>query len=219
MKKQKQKNYTLFDKYKVIKIENFIANNFIKNFHYLDSYPTEIKNRKFGLYENEKLIGVCSFGACVSWRFTFNSINKISPNNFIELNRLVLLKKEKNLLSWFVSKCLKNLKEKIIVAYADTKYHSGYIYQALNFYYLGLTKKTKVKFLNSSYRHRDKQADYGESKFNNEKHRYIYFNGSKSFNKFCRKNLNYEILKYPKNKNYKSINYEFKNYEVQGLLI
>ena len=150
---------------------------------------------------------------------TFNSINKISPDNFIELNRLVLLKKEKNLLSWFVSKCLKNLKEKIIVAYADTKYHSGYIYQALNFYYLGLTKKTKVKFLNSSYRHRDNQADYGESKFNNEKHRYIYFNGSKSFNKFCRKNLNYEILKYPKNKNYKSINYEFKNYELQGLLI
>ena len=71
--------------YKVVKIENFIANDFIKNFHYLHSYPTEIKNRKFGLYENENLIGVCSFGACVSWRLTFNSINKISPKYFIEL--------------------------------------------------------------------------------------------------------------------------------------
>jgi len=219
MKKMSNKKTIVnLNRYKVIKIKNFIADEFIKNFHYLSSYPTNIKNRKFGLFENNNLIGVASFGACVSRNLTFNLIPNIDPSNFIELNRLIIIQNKKNLLSWFVSKCLKKLDEKIIVSYADPKYHSGYIYQALNFIYTGLTKSTNINIAAGSYRHKDNKAEYINIK-NNSKHRYIYFNGSKKFNKYCKKNLIYKIYDYPKDKNLISKIYKFEKKELQGLLV
>ena len=201
MKKQKQKNYTLFDKYKVIKIENFIANNFIKNFHYLHSYPTEIKNRNFGLYENENLIGVCSFGACVSWRLTFNSINKISPDNFIELNRLVLKDNLPNQASFLVSRSLKLLpKPKVVVSYADTAQdHAGIIYQACNFLFTGTTK-ARTDIAGKDGRHSRHHLGDRQNRINRSaKHRYVYFIGSKKDKKTLRNALRYTIEDtYPK---------------------
>ena len=201
------------NRYKVIKIKNFIADEFIKNFHYLSSYPTNIKNRKFGLYENNNLIGVASFGACVSRHLTFNLIPNIDPSNFIEINRLIIIQNKKNLLSWFVSKCLKKLDEKIIVSYADPKYHSGYIYQALNFIYTGLSDKRTEWRMKGNNKHskticeqytleeRQKDNDRFYITERPRKHRYFYLLGNKKERKEMKKNLQYKIEFYPKGEN------------------
>ena len=45
---------------------------------------------------------------------------------------------EKNVLSYFVSRCLKKLNKLILVSYADRAMkHTGYIYQATNWIYQG----------------------------------------------------------------------------------
>ncbi len=70
-------------------------------------------------------------------------------SDVIELRRLVIKRGyDKNISSWFVSKTIKYLKAntetKVIVSYADPYYgHKGYIYQALNFKYIGLSGKDK----------------------------------------------------------------------------
>ena len=63
----------------------------------------------------------------------------------LELNRLVLRNNKKNEASILVSKSLKLLpKPSIVISYADTSQnHVGYIYQATNFIYLGLSAKAK----------------------------------------------------------------------------
>ncbi len=54
---------------------------------------------------------------------------------------------EKNTLSWFVSVCIRLLKKqtevKSILSYADSSLHTGFIYQATNFGYYGLTDQKK----------------------------------------------------------------------------
>lgn len=70
-------------------------------------------------------------------------------SDVLELRRLVIKRGyDRNINSWFVSKTIKYLKRntetKVIVSYADPYYeHKGYIYQALNFIYLGLSGKDK----------------------------------------------------------------------------
>ena len=77
----------------------------------------------------------------------------------MELSRLCLTENhEKNLTSYFVSQCLKQLpKPNVIVSYADTNNnHCGYIYQATNFIYTGEAKtmfKSKDWYFNGKKYH------------------------------------------------------------------
>jgi len=120
----------------------------------------------------------------------------------IELNRLVVDCKEINITSWFVSKCLKKLHNKIVVSYADTlQGHIGKIYQACNFLFTGTTKERTDIGINKNQhcRHYDKSIDYKTNRiFRSAKHRYIYICGNKKFKKEILKNLNYPICDYPK---------------------
>ena len=135
--------------------------------------------------------------------------------NVYELNRLwVADDVPKNGESYLISHTLKKLDKEIIVSFADTSQgHIGYVYQATNFLYCGLSAKfkdPKVKgFENmhhATYAHgmtvEQVKEKYGEENVyyveRPRKHRYIYFNAKGRRKKELMKKLKYKILPYPK---------------------
>jgi hypothetical protein len=96
----------------------------------------------FGLFDNDILKGVISFGMPPSSTLSESIVGDVYKKYVIELNRLVLDDNmPKNTLSFFVSTAIKKLpKPKIIVSFSDKNMgHNGYIYQSTNFIYTGLT--------------------------------------------------------------------------------
>ena len=193
----------------------------------------------FGLYKLNYLVGVCSYGRPVSHSLVKGSFKGHYQNNFLELNRLVINENlEKNCLSYFLSKTLKMLpKPTVVVSYADTSLgHHGYIYQATNWIYTGLSAKRKdykIKGMNlhsaSLLDREGRNIGKGKiklikEKFGNDlytearprKHRYFYLLCDKKTKKQMIKNLSYKIQSYPKGNNNK---YD-ATYEptVQGIL-
>jgi hypothetical protein len=173
----------------------------------------------FGLYDGMQLIGVCSFGTPVS-----SLLRGLFPSfKLYELNRLVINENmPKNTLSYFVSKCLNAMpKPSVIVSYADTSHnHNGYIYQATNWVYSGLSAKFMdymVKGMEHLHgasvfdmsRGQENRVEWLKQKFGDKlymkerprKHRYFYFVGDKWQKKQMMKELPYEIQPYPKGEN------------------
>lgn len=100
----------------------------------------------FGLY-SDKLEGVCSYGKPASPNLCESICGVEHKEMVYELNRLVVNDGlAKNTLSYFVSQTLKLLSKKlIIVSFADANQgHQGYIYQATNWIYTGLSSNTSV---------------------------------------------------------------------------
>jgi hypothetical protein len=100
----------------------------------------------FGLFDNGKIIGICTYGTTIAI-----DIRKKFEYHVYELNRLVVNEElPKNTLSFFVSKTIKMMPSPcVLLSYADTtKGHHGYIYQATNWIYTGLSaivKEYKIK--------------------------------------------------------------------------
>lgn len=175
----------------------------------------------YGLYHNpNKLQGVCTFGpparmlnngyGCFGGEITVNTM---------ELNRLVVNENlEKNILSFFVSHCLKFLPiPSCVVSYADgNNGHHGYIYQATNWVYTGITS-TETVYIDTrtgkSIHPRTVVSEYGSReasslpeyiKIDKEsvgKFRYFQFLGTKKDRKGMLNHLKYKILPYPKGEN------------------
>ena len=132
----------------------------------------------------------------------------------MELNRLVLKNNLPNEASLLVSKSLKLLPSpKIVVSYADSSQnHTGYIYQATNFLYTGLSdKRTEWRMYDSNkhskticetYSLQERKAQPNKFYVTDRprKHRYLYFLGNKKQKKLYKENLKYTILNYPKGK-------------------
>lgn len=101
----------------------------------------------FGLFNNDKvLVGVITFGMPPSSTLSDSICGKNLSNKVIELNRLVINEGlPKNTLSFFVSKAINKInEERIIVSFADANMsHHGYIYQATNFLYTGVSSNTE----------------------------------------------------------------------------
>ncbi len=176
----------------------------------------------FGLYIDNILCGVCTFGKPASHSLLIGVCGKKNSEYVYELNRLCVNDNlPKNTLSKFLGKCLKMLPSLIIISYADTSVgHNGYIYQATNWIYTGLSAKRKDykikgyehlhsttimdKFRNTKNRIKIIREEYGENLYTEDrprKHRYIYFTGNKRQNKKWFKELQYKKEKYPKGKN------------------
>jgi hypothetical protein len=149
---------------------------------------------------------------------------------FLELNRLVVNENlDKNSLSYFVSQSLKMLpKPNVIVSYADSSQnHHGYIYQATNWYYSGLSEKFK-DYMVKGYEHLHGasvldmvgrsdgeqghlskvallKARFGEENVymidRPQKHRYFYFLGDKKQVKDMMSKIKYPKMPYPKGDN------------------
>ena len=190
--------------------------------HYAHRIPSI--SYAFGLFENGILKGVCTFGTPPVNNQRIGICGELFSEYVIELNRLVVESDKKNITSFFVSQCLKKIdKPKIIISYADTSFnHNGYIYQATNFIYVGLSAvRTDWKIEGKESLHNQTISDMARGKENRRewiennigkieledrarKHRYIYFIGSKREKKQFLKALKYKIEPYPKgqNKNY-----------------
>ena len=131
----------------------------------------------------------------------------------LELNRLCLVQgHDKNLASYFVAQTLRMLPSpSIVVSYADTSMeHVGYIYQATNFLYTGLSaKRTEWREIGLNTHSRTVVGHYShEERVGNpdrfaqvdrpQKHRYVYFIGSRREKRELRKALKYRVYPYPK---------------------
>ena len=191
--------------------------------HYLKRLPSI--SFCFGLYDGINLIGVCSFGNAVPLTMKRSICGQDYEHLVYELNRLIVIDNHnKNVTSFFVSQCLKMLPNPlIIVSYADkSQGHNGYIYQATNFIYLGLShtqKDWKIRgeedkhsrtlmdeFAFTENRIQLLKEKYGDRLYQVQrepKHRYVYFLGNKNFKKQILKHLKYIPQSYPKGDNKK----------------
>lgn len=159
----------------------------------------------YGLYRQKELCGVLTIGKPASHSLCVGICGKEHHKQVFELNRLITKDGlEKNALSYFVSKALKNLKQLdlIIVSYADEGMnHHGYIYQATNFIYTGKTKTRTDKYTEGN-KHSRHYTDNNKHlrKVRTSKHRYVYFTKKKSS---LRRKMKYQEKDYPKGENKK----------------
>lgn len=181
----------------------------------------------FGLYIDDELKGVVTFGIPASPSLCMGICGKEHSAIVLELNRLCLMDNNKNESSFLVSNAIKQLpKPTIVVSYADhAQGHVGYIYQATNFLYTGLSahrvdwtvkglEHKHSKTLSDGMTLESIKAKYGDDFYYAErsrKHRYILFHGSKTDKKVLNSKLKYEILPYPKG--------ETKQYDSGGSVI
>lgn len=189
---------------------------FILGIHYAKRWPSI--SYAFGLFDGFELIGVCTYGTPPSSTLKKGLAGDDYADKVLELNRLCLKYNGKNQASMLVGQSLKLLPESIVVSFADTEQgHKGYVYQACNFIYCGLSaKRTDWKVKGKEHLHGQTIADefrgvenraramrekYGDDfylKDRPRKHRYVYFVGSKSFKKKAAASLKYKVENYPK---------------------
>lgn len=215
--------------YKIQNISYEETKPFILNIHYAKRMPSI--SYSIGLFYKNEIVGIVSYGSPPSQSLCKGIAGKKYSNIVVELNRLVLKNNKKNEASYLVGNSFKLLpKPTIIVSYADTSQnHTGYIYQATNFLYTGLSdKRTEWRKIGSNKHSKTICEQYTlEERKNNpdkfkvvqrpRKHRYIYINANKRDKKHIIKNLKYGLESYPKSKNE---NYKTNtNIETQFLLI
>jgi hypothetical protein len=172
----------------------------------------------FGLYERNVLVGICTYGVPASPSLVQGVFGGKHKEIIYELNRLVTNDDlPRNALSFFVAQTFKLLPRPLaIVSYSDTSmHHHGYIYQALNFVYTGLSsahKEYRIEGVNNKHsRHLfddfggiNKMKEHGIKMDIGErarKHRNFNFLGSKRQKKQMLKRLQYPIRPYPKGEN------------------
>jgi hypothetical protein len=172
----------------------------------------------FGAFRESQMIGVVTFGTPSSAPLREGIAGKEWAESVLELNRLCC-DSEKNLASELVGKALRLLpKPSIVVSYADTAQgHVGYIYQATNFLYTGLSaKRTDWKIKGREHLHGATIADESRGKENRvqwmrekygddfyledrpRKHRYVYPCGDKRQRAAILAALRYQPGPYPK---------------------
>ena len=130
---------------------------FIEQWHYSGSINGCIADYSFGLYDNDNLIGAMFYGRLAM----ANQHKKYTddPTKITELRRLCCIDDTpKNTESYFIGATLRWLKKNTIlekvVSYADSNYnHTGIIYKASNFVYLGQTACGKVIMYNGKKYH------------------------------------------------------------------
>jgi len=177
----------------------------------------------YGLYDGAKLCGVCTFGNAVPMQMKRSLCGFELEHLVYELNRLVIDgTMPRNTASFFVSRCLSLLpKPLVVVSYADASVgHTGYVYQATNFWYTGLSHTQKDwKLRGSEHLHSRTLMDefaftpnrveklkekYGDDLYQVErpaKHRYVTFVGTRRDKAKLWKAKLFDVLPYPKAEN------------------
>ena len=157
------------------------ARRIVGNYHYLGETRFLHKER-FGLYAGGQLIGAAIYGG-LSAPETPKSAFGLPRGNYpelLELHRLVLmpLMNGSNFGSYLLGRSLRQLKKdgyRAVISYADAGLHIGYVYQATNFSYHGLTAPKCDFFTNGVKQSRGTtKGKVGEWKPRTRKHRYIY---------------------------------------------
>lgn len=131
----------------VILCERSEIRSFIETHHYSKSINGVKSTFCFKILFKERLVGAILFGqlSTTAWK-KFSNVEE----EVLELRRLVLVDAaKKNSESRVISKAIKQIKKassavKFIVSYADPNYgHTGVIYRASNFKFVGMSGKDK----------------------------------------------------------------------------
>jgi len=199
------------DMYSIIQIDYKTAMDIIVKNHYLHrKAPCSFA---FGLFDNQKLIGVICYGTPSSAPLRSGICGIEEKNNVIELTRLWIDDSSiKYAESYLIGNTIKLVNKEIIVSYAEIQAgHVGTVYQATNWIYTGLSAKRTNWTIEGVNKHCQTIADkytakeirkiYGD-KFSlvdrPRKHRYIYFNCGQRRRKYLLSKLKYPVLPYPK---------------------
>lgn len=180
--------------YHIDRINKSEAAELLLRFHYLKDISKGFKcGYNYGLYKNNDFCfmnlggiqGVCIFTALPVPEVAQGAfgLERDDQDGLFELSRLCIhpdtQKEEYNITSWFVSRCIRQLRKdtsvRAIISYADSEYHEGTIYKACNFQYCGLTDAKKDFYFADGTKHsRGKVKGYaGEWKERTRKHRYV----------------------------------------------
>ena len=196
------------EQWKVIEIPHAQTYEWLLRKHYAKRIP--IIMYSYGIFVDGVAQGVITYGMPPNPNLLTGICGEKYASCVLELNRLCVNDgNDKNLSSFLVSHSLQMLpKPSIVVSYADTSMgHIGYIYQATNFLYTGisaLTSYTKELGNDQHSRHivdsttRQKNPDHFIKVDRPRKHRYVYFVGSTIEVRQMKDALNYSIYPYPK---------------------
>lgn len=174
--------------YSIKLIKKNEADEILKKFHYLSKQGYSFRSGfNYGLFIEDNLIGVAIFHT-LSVPETAKGcfgLNRNEQKGLYELGRLALdpTEYEPNLTSWFLSRAIKMFRKetevRAILSYADSEFHNGYIYQATNFKYYGLTDKKKDFWIlqeDGTYKKHQRgkiKGLEGEWRERSRKHRYL----------------------------------------------
>lgn len=173
---------------RIEKVEKSVCEKLLNEYHYLNKQGFGFRSgHNFGLFLKDRLIGVAVFHT-VSAPETVQGCFGLERNEqygIWELGRLVIHPdyNGQNYTSWFLARAIKRLRKeaevRALISYADADYHKGYIYQATNFKYFGMTNKKKDFWRRESdgtyvkqSRGRTKGVE-GEWRNRSRKHRYM----------------------------------------------
>jgi hypothetical protein len=144
--------------FKIKLIDRKEAKPFVETWHYSKNINGLRISYCFGLFDQDKLIGVSIFGA-PGMNNQSKKWNPENPSKLLELRRLCCIDDTpKNTESYFIGKCLKWLKKntdlEVIISYSDLSFgHEGVIYKASNFKKVGLTPGGRVIIYNGKRYH------------------------------------------------------------------
>jgi hypothetical protein len=220
------------DKYTVKLISNKDSEEWFLFKHYAKRKPSV--SYCYGLFLDDIMQGACAFGNAVPPFMKRSVCGKEYEHLVYELNRLVVNEGlEKNILSYFVSQSMKLIPiDCIVLSYSDKGMnHNGYIYQACNFYYTGMSDK-HIYWCVKGKEHLHERAildefkgmknkvqllkdKHGEEnvykKERTRKNRYVFFKCNKSLKRQLLKAMKKPILPYPKEENKRyDCSYEIK---------
>lgn len=206
---------------KILSIKSEETYDWLLRVHYAKRIPPI--SYCFGLFVENELVGVVTYGVPSSSTLRDGIAGKENSDKVLELNRLVFSKPIKNGPSKLVSSSLALLpKPSIVVSYADTEQgHIGYVYQACNFIYTGLSaKRTDWKVKGLEHLHGQTIADMSKAaigtdksrvqfmreKFGDnfylkdraQKHRYIYVCAKNPEKTRIEQQIKYKTQPYPK---------------------
>jgi hypothetical protein len=205
---------SIAEDFEILPVEKPIAQDMVVKNHYL--HRKAPCSKAFGLFRKitEELVGVIIYGVSASTTLRRGVCGEEEASNVYELTRLWLEDSlPRNCESFLIGYTLKKLDKEIIVSFADaSRGHVGFVYQATNWFYTGLSTKFKDPKLKANPSlHHTTFAQHMTNKEINEKwgdeviwverpqkHRYVYFNCNRKRKKELLKKLHYKILPYPK---------------------
>ncbi len=212
---------SLKDRYFVRPVYGEHVRRFIVQYHYAQRCPCI--QHAFGVFQKveKKIVGVMSFGQSPNAKLQADC-----PWPILELNRIALIHNEKNLVTWWMSHCFQQLpKPTLLVSWADRNQgHVGYVYQAANWIYTGLSQVTPEVLVAGRKKHhrcltkenvkREKRKISIQLLQALPKYRYFYPLGSKTQKRRMQKYISerFGIFPYPKGE---SIRYDMSEERVK----